>query len=72
MTVLLVEQNVMAALRIADYCYVMENGRMVYEGTPEMLSQHEDVKEFYLGLGEAGAKDYRDVKQYRRTRRWWT
>jgi branched-chain amino acid transport system ATP-binding protein len=72
MTILLVEQNAVAALRIADYCYVMENGRVVYEGMPEMLSQHEDVREFYLGLGEAGVKDYRDVKQYRRTRRWWT
>lgn len=72
LTILLVEQNTNAALRIADYCYVMENGRMVYEGTPEVLSQHEDVKEFYLGLGEAGVKDYRQVKQYRRIRRWWT
>ena len=71
LTILLVEQNAMAALKIADYGYIMENGRVVFEGTPQKLMSHEDVQEFYLGIGEAGSKSYRDVKQYSRTRRWW-
>ena len=71
LTVLLVEQNALAALNIADYGYIMENGRIVFEGTPKRLLAHEDVKEFYLGIGGAGNKSYRDVKQYSRTRRWW-
>lgn len=68
---LLVEQNVAAALEIADYGYVMEHGRLVFHGTPERLSAQEDVRESYLGLATAGARSYREVKQYRRTRRWW-
>ena len=68
---LVVEQNALAALKIADYCYIMENGRIVFEGTPERLLGHEDVQEFYLGLSEKGLKSYREVRQYRRTRRWW-
>ncbi len=71
LTMLLVEQNATAALKIADYGYIMENGRVVFEGTPERLMAHEDVKEFYLGIGAMGDKSYRDVKQYSRTRRWW-
>ncbi|MDP2644715.1 MAG: ABC transporter ATP-binding protein [Desulfobacterales bacterium] len=71
LTILLVEQNATAALKIADYGYIMENGRVVFEGAPERLMSHEDVKEFYLGIGSAGSKNYRDVKQYSRTRRWW-
>ncbi len=71
LTILLVEQNAMAALEIADYGYIMENGRVVFEGTPKRLMEHEDVQEFYLGVGGEGSKSYRDVKQYRRTRRWW-
>ncbi len=70
-SVLLVEQNVTAALEVADYGYILEKGRIVFHGTPDKLRSHEDVKEFYLGLGVAGARSYRDVKQYRRTRRWW-
>lgn len=71
LTVLLVEQNAAAALHIADYGYIMENGRVVFDDTPEKLLKHEDVREFYLGIAAAGEKSYRDVKQYRRVRRWW-
>ena len=71
LTILVVEQNATAALKIADYGYIMENGRIVYKGTTQELSAHEDVREFYLGLGEKTIKSYRDVKQYRRIRRWW-
>lgn len=71
LTVVLVEQNAAAALRIADYAYVMEHGRIVYEGNAARLLGHEDVREFYLGFGREGhAKSYRDAKQYRRKRRW--
>jgi len=70
-TVLLVEQNAAAALAISDYGYVMENGRIVFDGDPERLRGHEDVQEFYLGQsGGETRRSYRDVKQYRRTRRW--
>jgi len=69
-TILLVEQNVAAALEAADYGYVMENGRVVYDGTPARLLAHEDVQEFYLGMGRGAARSYRDVRQYRRRRRW--
>jgi branched-chain amino acid transport system ATP-binding protein len=70
MTVLLVEQNARMALDVADYGYVMENGRVVFDGTPERLRSHADVAEFYLG-GSAARRSYREVKQYRRTRRWY-
>jgi len=70
MTVLLVEQNARLALDVADYGYVMENGRVVFDGTPERLRSHADVAEFYLG-GVGTRRSYRDVKQYRRTRRWY-
>jgi len=69
-TILLVEQNVAAALEVADYGYVMENGRVVYDGTPARLMAHEDIQEFYLGMGRGAARSYRDVRQYRRRRRW--
>ncbi len=71
-TILLVEQNARIALDIADYAYVMENGRLVLDGTPERLRAHADIQEFYLGAG-AGTRrrSYRDVKQYRRSRRWY-
>ncbi len=69
-TVLLVEQNARLALSLADYGYVMEGGRVVLEGTAAELRANEDVKEFYLGLGEAGRRSYRDVKHYRRRKRW--
>jgi branched-chain amino acid transport system ATP-binding protein len=59
------------ALDIADYAYVIENGRIVFDGAPERLKQHQDVKEFYLGQGAGARRSYRDVKQYRRSRRWY-
>ena len=70
-TVLLVEQNAVMALTIARYGYVMENGRIVLDGPAAGLSENADVKEFYLGLTEVGArKSYRDIKHYRRRKRW--
>ena len=71
MTVLLVEQNAALALEIADQGYVMENGRIVLDGTAQGLRQNSDVREFYLGLNELGTRrSYRDVKRYRRRKRW--
>ena len=70
-TVLLVEQNAAMALTIARHGYVMENGRIVLDGTADSLRENADVKEFYLGLTEVGArKSYRDIKHYRRRKRW--
>jgi branched-chain amino acid transport system ATP-binding protein len=71
LTVLLVEQNAALALAIAEHGYVMENGRIVLEGAGEALRANADIKEFYLGLTEVGArKSYRDVKHYKRRKRW--
>jgi len=71
LAVLLVEQNAGAALAVADSGYVMEHGRVVFDGTVERLLAHEDVREFYLGVGHrAGRKRYTEVKQYQRRRRW--
>jgi branched-chain amino acid transport system ATP-binding protein len=73
MAILLVEQNARAALGIADYGYVMENGRVVLSGPAERLRDNEDVKEFYMGLSAVGSrKSYREVKHYRRRKRWLT
>jgi branched-chain amino acid transport system ATP-binding protein len=70
-TVLLVEQNARRALDIADHGYIMEQGRIVLEGTAEELADNPDVKEFYLGIGESGQRrSYRDVKHYKRRKRW--
>ena len=70
-TILLVEQNANLALEVADYAYVMENGRIVLDGSPEALKDNADVREFYLGLNEVGTrKSYRDVKHYKRRKRW--
>lgn len=70
-SILLVEQNAMAALDLAEYGYVMETGRIVLDGPVEQLKGNEDVKEFYLGFGALGQKkSYRDVKHYKRRRRW--
>lgn len=70
-SILLVEQNAKAALSIAEYGYVMENGRVVLDGPMDKLRDNEDVKEFYLGLTRVGQeKSYREVKHYRRRRRW--
>jgi branched-chain amino acid transport system ATP-binding protein len=71
LTVLLVEQNATLALTIAEHGYVMENGRIVLEGSADALRENADIKEFYLGLTEVGArKSYRDVKHYKRRKRW--
>jgi branched-chain amino acid transport system ATP-binding protein len=71
LTVLLVEQNATLALGIAQHGYVMENGRIVLEGPAEALRENADIKEFYLGLTEVGARrSYRDVKHYKRRKRW--
>ncbi|HUW37440.1 MAG TPA: ABC transporter ATP-binding protein [Rhodocyclaceae bacterium] len=67
---LLAEQNTMVALRYADLGYILENGRVVMEGDAGGLAANEDVKEFYLGLSTAGRKSFRDVKHYRRRKRW--
>lgn len=69
--ILLVEQSAAVALEIADYAYVMENGRVVLDGDRERLKGHQDVQEFYLGQGGGERRSYRDVKQYRRSRRWY-
>ncbi|MBO9367240.1 MAG: ABC transporter ATP-binding protein [Chloroflexi bacterium] len=70
-TLLLVEQNANLALQVADYAYIMENGRIVLEGYPNDLRQNADVREFYLGLSEVGQrKSYREVKHYKRRKRW--
>lgn len=69
-TFLVVEQNAMVALSIAHYGYIMENGKIVMEGSIETLQNNEDVKEFYLGLTDIGRKSYRDVKAYKRRKRW--
>ncbi len=70
-TILLVEQNANLTLQVADYAYIMENGRIVLEGTPAELKENADVREFYLGLTEVGKrKSYREVKHYKRRKRW--
>ena len=69
-TILLVEQNARLALSVAGHGYVMEGGRVVLEGPAAELRANEDVKEFYLGLGETGRRSYREVKHYRRRKRW--
>ncbi|HBA33775.1 MAG TPA: ABC transporter ATP-binding protein [Gammaproteobacteria bacterium] len=67
----IVEQNTQAALEVADYGYVMENGRIVMDGEADQLMKNEDVREFYLGLNMEGErKSYRDVKHYKRRKRW--
>ena len=71
MAILLVEQNARMALKIADYAYVMENGRVALDGPSAQLAENEDIKEFYLGLTQVGArKSYREVKHYKRRKRW--
>ena len=71
LTVLLVEQNAALALDIADHGYVMENGRIVLEGPAQSLRENSDIKEFYLGLNESGArKSYPQRRHYKRRKRW--
>lgn len=67
---LLAEQNTNVALRYADFGYILENGRVVMEGEATELANNEDVKEFYLGMSGAGRKSFRDMKFYRRRKRW--
>ena len=70
-SILLVEQNANIALQAASDAYVMENGRIVLDGTAEQLSQNADIKEFYLGMSAGGErKSYRDIKHYKRRKRW--
>ena len=70
-SILLVEQNAKLALNVAPYAYVMETGRIVMDDTSEKLSQNEDIKDFYLGLTDKGGrKSFRDVKHYKRRKRW--
>lgn len=69
-TFLLAEQNASIALRYATYGYILENGRVVMDGAASDLASNEDVKEFYLGLSGGDKKSFRDVKHYRRRKRW--
>ncbi len=70
-SILLVEQNARAALSIAEYGYVMENGRIVFDGPAAKLRDNRDIQEFYMGLSDIGGrKSYREVKHYRRRKRW--
>jgi branched-chain amino acid transport system ATP-binding protein len=69
-SMLVAEQNAAMALQFAQYGYVMENGRIVLDGDAQTLQDNEDVREFYLGLTEIGKKSYRDVKHYKRRKRW--
>ena len=69
-TFLLAEQNTNVALRFAKYGYILETGRVVMDGEAAMLSENEDVKEFYLGVSGEHRKSFRDVKHYRRRKRW--
>ena len=69
-TILLAEQNTNMALQYAEYAYILENGRVVMEGTAESMRDNEDVKEFYLGISGEGRKSFKDVKQYSRRKRW--
>jgi branched-chain amino acid transport system ATP-binding protein len=70
-SILLVEQNVRVALNTAHYGYVMENGRVVLDGSADYLKGREDVKEFYIGISASGAKkSYKEIKHYKRRKRW--
>ena len=68
--ILLVEQNANIALKVASHGYIMENGRIVMDDTAEKLRENEDIKEFYLGLSNVGKRSFRDIKHYRRRKRW--
>jgi len=69
-TFLLAEQNTNMALKYADYGYIMESGRIVMDGPAADLANNEDVKEFYLGVGGGKRKSFREVKSYKRRKRW--
>ena len=70
MSFLLAEQNTNMALKYATYGYILETGRVVMDGPAQALRENEDVKEFYLGVGGGIAKSFRDVKSYKRRKRW--
>jgi branched-chain amino acid transport system ATP-binding protein len=70
LSVLLAEQNTNMALKYATYGYILENGRVVMDGDSKSLRENEDVKEFYLGIGGADRKSFRDTKSYKRRKRW--
>ena len=70
MSILLVEQNASMALSLCDHGYIMENGQIVLDGSAEALRSNEDIQEFYLGTGGAHERSFRDVKHYRRRKRW--
>jgi branched-chain amino acid transport system ATP-binding protein len=70
-TIVIVEQSAAIALEIADYGYVLENGRVVLDGNRTRLTSHGDIQEFYLGQSSGDRRSYRNVKQYRRSRRWY-
>jgi branched-chain amino acid transport system ATP-binding protein len=67
---LLAEQNTSVALRFADYGYILESGRVVMDGAAVELAANEDVKEFYLGIASGARRSFKDVKHYRRRKRW--
>jgi len=67
---LLAEQNTNVALRFAHYGYILESGRVVMDGPADELRENPDVKEFYLGMSDEGRKSFRDVRSYRRRKRW--
>ncbi len=69
-TILLAEQNTNMALQYAEYAYILENGRVVMEGSAKSMRDNEDVKEFYLGISGEGRQSYKEFKQYRRRKRW--
>jgi branched-chain amino acid transport system ATP-binding protein len=69
-SILLAEQNTNVALKYADYGYILESGRIMMDGPAKALAENADVKEFYLGLSSEGRKSFRDMKSYRRRKRW--
>jgi branched-chain amino acid transport system ATP-binding protein len=69
-SVLLAEQNTNMALKYANYGYILESGRIVMDGEARSLRENEDVREFYLGIGGGDRKSFRDVKSYKRRKRW--
>ena len=70
-TILVVEQNAKIALKISDYAYIMESGKIVMEGPSKELQDNPDVKEFYMGITQGGGrKSFKEVKSYKRRKRW--
>jgi branched-chain amino acid transport system ATP-binding protein len=69
-SILLAEQNSNVALKYADYGYILESGRIMLDGPAKALAENKDVKEFYLGMSSEGRKSFRDMKSYRRRKRW--